>query len=600
MAFRVCCGCSMDPVYVPWRRFIRFDTALASERGTDTIDWIDAGIWGMTVPLWDRTVTATYYMKPIRFTMWGASADAIDDWLLNIQFERSYSNRNATTTADRHTYNIMPHGGQPPADSHLKSPKLEYIKFDLPCSLTYDLGYTTASTTYTAFLDAYRVNKNGTDITGIVTTISPGISWVSKAVWTPLSSGPAFFTANNQLTATLLTANEVLSPSDTFTIDLWLRFEVGGGYAPGTFYTGERGGASNTTRVTQSVRSTSSPLPSIKYIFPIEIGSANCNGKVPKQYPWTLSYSSGTPWTPGNATTFSLQSPPATSEFIDRVRSTSAQLPSDWDVTSEANIDEVVVQPAAGDGSAISFTSGPATGSVRYLCGATASAVTTSKIRVWYYAKSDASSEGVLTGVSVRYVVSGTTYVRTATPSALTGSYAWYYVEFTGSDVSPSVPGGQQISVQFDGDLTTAAAEIHVDLFYVDIYRDGAWTVTGGSSGIVAEHESGDEISFQWGREVPEIILTNYAAPTLISHPRVLYRPEDSGDYLSRAYDFGSSTELIEPAGVWNPKGVTVFKFHGVDNGSLTSYGNCEWEIEFNGTEYWASHFPAEITVTKN
>jgi len=606
-----CCQCGMPAVLKPIRRFLQFDSILSSERTTDTVDWeideIDADSEGpYHSPYMDEDDTdVTLYMKPVRFVMCGAeSSDSVFNPAFIDSQERTYSNNQLATLQARHTVNAMPHLGMLPAPSHAWPIRFTAITYDIPGGMGYrTVDGSSPSNTYMAEVDAWRVNLNGVDVTGIISSITPPIKfnndWTNGGVAVDAASGRWKSSA-----AASVTIDDVvqLEESDLISVDVWYKVRRGNGW--GTYislgiiniYDGFRLSSSTATT---AYRTTDDPPESLNYVFYADIGAMNVNRRVPRNYPWTIEYSSGSAWTFGGLGNLNLSSIPA-----DTTRSVYSRPSSElvvagantWDVTTVANIDDAVFAPDAGDGSVIEHSGAGDinfSASVRYNHLFSASGTVT-KVVVWYRARCDNDNDGNIVTVKMRYSVGVTVHERTATPAALTNTWTWYSIEFSGTDIA-GMSSGSGVQAQFDSELQTSDGWVQVDVLYVEKQLSDAISVTQRDTSIEATHDNGDKVSFDWGREVPELLFRNPAVPTLLGGPNshALYKPEDSGDYFSVAP--GSTA-----AGVWNPAGDTVFKRFGISTPGIGGFNAYHFFAFSDAMTDWDPYFPQYITLTRN
>lgn len=619
------CGSMMPAVLKPVRRFMQWDSVLASERTIDTTEWIDTPMGAGQPVLTTSPVTAdpdviqTIYMRPLRFGIFGATVTPEEhnpSYL--VDNERLYSAPKTipATAESRHTFDIMPRVGMVPATSHSGPIVLTSVEYDVPGQMDYAAVASggTVSETYCASVDAARLWINGDDVTGIVSSISPPIKLTNTAA--KLVNDSLFDYKSGAKLQFTLSSPITLNDDDTVYIDIWFKIEVGDGWLPrirlGSFdrvrtdlNPGYFRFSDSRTRPLLLPDAEQSINLALGYIWHVSLYAANTNKNVPRRYPWSVVYPEDTPWTFGDFGNISLQSPPSSTEYSTVARPFVSQTVSPanpWTVTTVGNIDDVVLQPASGDGAVCSFGpngSAPTTGSGRWSFGLSDTRTVT-KVTVWYRAKCDAASEGAFTNLQLRYT-SGSLQVRNRTPTtSLTSTFAWYSEEFTGSDIT-GFSSATSCQVQIDASLSTVDGFVQLDTLYVDVQRTGDVTVTRTDSSTKLKHANGEEISFQWGREVPEIILGRRASSipgALIvgsgDPVRALYKPRDSGDYFSGG--MVSPTEYLESAGVWSPDADTEFSYWGVVLGNTTLYGREVFQLDNNLPAY----FPETITLARN
>lgn len=596
---------------------MQWSQILASERTIDTTEWEQEYLFGPTGPLWtyspyaDPDVVQTLYMLPVRFSVFGATATPTGFNPSYFVFnERLYSAPKTLppTVDSRHTFSIMPHDGLVPDNSHCGKLLLTSVEYHVPGVMTYSANIPgqTLSSTYYGEVDAARLWINGEDATGIVDGITPLIKLVNNAAFN--IGAEAGYIADAQLQFVLDEAVE-LNHDDTIEIDVWYKIHVGGGWLP-TITLGSLDRVRTDLTPSNFKFSDSRTYPAlinagvdsimeaIGYIWELTLRAANANAKMPRRFPWILEYPEDSPWTFGDYGDIDFQSIPSSTVYSTISRpfvSQSVAPAASWTVTTVGNIDDAVQQPTAGDGAVCSYgpsALAPDVASGRWNFGVSGTQPVV-KVVVWYCAKCDSNGDGSFTNIQLRYTSAGILRVRNqAVTTSLTDTFGYFSAEFTGADIIgfASVTSCQ---VQIDAALATVDGFVQLDVLYVDVQREGDVTAELGDSGIKLIHANKEEVSFQWGREVPEIILSRSSRtiPGAPSDPlRALYKPQDTGTYFSSGLITGPA--YVEAAGVWDPNEDTVFSFWGVEGGE-EHFGFPAPSMEFD------EYFPAAITIKR-
>jgi hypothetical protein len=298
-----------------------------------------------------------------------------------------------------------------------------------------------------------------------------------------------------------------------------------------------------------------------------------------------------------------------TTEQTARVRPTAAVSPV-WDTSAASDIDDNVIQPAAGDGAYCyaqpgGFAPNPQT--QQWNCGSPGDGGEITKATLWLYLKFDGNSDGTITSARIRLNSTWHTVTLWTLPSS--GAYSWVSGEITGSY---GVLTGSNPAIELTADFFTIDGEVFLDVAYIDItYRanGGSLTVYSGNKATIggigdttfdwsqsgkqsmamfelrpqaritgwqapaidtksvywagriqAGELFGADASFalSWENEIATLTLVVRSGPSN-SFRTLTYKPEDSGDYIHEFTDTEDGALTMYDTGCYNHLGTTRF-----------------------------------------
>jgi hypothetical protein len=301
-----------------------------------------------------------------------------------------------------------------------------------------------------------------------------------------------------------------------------------------------------------------------------------------------------------------------TTEQTARVRP-SAAVSAVWNTSAASDIDDNVIQPAAGDGAYCyavprgPFPTAPDTQTQQWNCGSPGDGGEITKATLWLYLKFDGNSDGTITSARIRLNSTWHTVTLGTLPSS--GAYSWVSGEITGSY---GVLTGSNPAIELTADFFTIDGEVFLDVAYIDItYRanGGSLTVYSGDKATIGSigditfdwSESGKQsmamfelrpqaritgwqapgidtksvywagriqagelfgadasFALSWENEIATLTLTVRSGPSN-SFRTLTYKPEDSGDYIHEFTDTEDGALTMYETGCYNHLGTTRF-----------------------------------------
>jgi hypothetical protein len=142
----------------------------------------------------------------------------------------------------------------------------------------------------------------------------------------------------------------------------------------------------------------------------------------------------------------------------------SAAINSIWSGTNAANIDDVVTQPAAGDGATCGISETALGAAQQWSLGSPAASGTMSAAVLWVRMQTDSNSDGYLSAGRIR--LNGTWYTGTFAGSQPAGSFGWISMSISGSygEIAGSAPA---FELTYSG--ASPDSLVDVDVAYLDI-----------------------------------------------------------------------------------------------------------------------------------